>query len=205
MTSIRYSTDTTNQFDDNTNIEGAPITAYMGVRSKAVDLIKGAIGVAPVGKTPDRGTTIPTTDFVLESASVTNLAALVQFFCVLQMARTGSKFTQPSFETKECTILFNGMRNVRVHSDIVSKAIPLREMMYLYPSPVDKKVTAQANMWEFLAVDFATLQTKYNKDNLSTTGVSLENLASRWVIGPAPRGKPAGFTNLPIEIGSVVF
>lgn len=215
MTSISFRVDTSKQFDDNTNIDGAPITCYMGKDSKVLDFEKGAIGVVTKNRVPTTQSPIPVVDFVRQSASIAALLNEIQFNSVLQMETKGYKQEKFSSETKETSNIVYGTRNVKVHPGVAAAnrtvmstaaiGVPFGSMMYLYPSLVPKKRTALTNLYEFYAVNYETLIALLNNDYpaWATMGADAKvELLSRLAIGTAFVAKPAEFTNIPVRVGA---
>ena len=210
MASFKLKKFTELRYDDNTNIDGTPITCYMGNDSKDSDFSKGAVGVCVKDKIPVGNTTIPTADFLVAGVSVAAVLSNVQFFCVLQKSVAGYKIKQNAGESKECSVQFYGGRNIDVlapasgasASSMQTRSAAVGTQMYMWPHLTPKKQNNTAiNLYEFQAVDL----TEFNAQAI-TAGVNVtDELLSRCYIGRADLGKAANYLNVPVAIAPAAY
>jgi hypothetical protein len=190
------------RYDDNTNIDGTPITVYVGKDSKTLDFKKGTVGVTEKDKVPSiAGSTYNTVHFIKPATNIAALINSIQFFGLLQLDTKGYKITQNVNETKETSVLFYGGRNVDVHPDMVAHNVSIGAQMYLYPHLMDKQPTGLGNMYEFLAVDEARLVALAAKDGITLT----DELRARLYLGRADMGKVDKYLNVPIAIAPAAY
>lgn len=204
MASFKLKQFTEKIYDDNTNIDGTPITCYLGADSKDVDFPKGTIGVVEKGKIPPTNTTYATTDLLFAGTSEADVLARVQFFGVLQMAVLGYKIKQNAGEDKECSMQFYGGRNIYVlspensTSTMQKDSVPIGSQVFMWPHLTAKKQNNTAtNLYEFQAVTLAVLNVEAARIGLAVT----DELLSRLYVGRADMGKSAGYLNMPVAIG----
>lgn len=212
MASFKLKKFTELRYDDNTNIDGTPITCYMGNDSKDSDFSKGAIGVCELNKVPVGNTTIPTVDFLVAGASVADVLNSVQFFGVLQKSVAGYKIKQNAGESKECSVQFYGGRNIDVlapasgasASNMQTNGVVIGTQMFMWPHLTSKKQNNTAkDLYEFQAVDL----TEFNAQ-AAAPGVGVvvtDELLSRCYLGRADLGKAENYLNVPVAIAPAAY